>query len=124
MVKFRLIVLFIIGFLLSPALVLACGNDYRQICPKEVPTDNCQDDCCKIKSHSAPCGDSHNGCDGKCWHSSCHSPTGPVDSFVLVQTLHFNTGFALQWLQKNVFGYTETFFKSAPKKLWLPPKIS
>jgi hypothetical protein len=103
---------------------LACGQ--KDACHhKEASKESCGKKCCKEEDKdTSPCGKGHKDCDGKCGHSSCNCPSAASAGFAIIPTEEYKYEFLGFSYENVLFGYTETFFKSAIDSLRLPPKIS
>jgi len=121
--KFHFIILMTLGLLMSPSIAFACGQkDIGH--HKKTSEKSCGKECCKEAKETAPCGKGHKDCDGKCGHSSCNCPSSASVALAIIPSEHYKYEFIEYTYENVLFGYTETFFKSAIDSLRLPPKIS
>jgi len=122
--KFHFILLMTLGLLMSPGIAFACGQKDGGH-HKEATAKSCGKECCeKEDKETTPCDKGHEDCDGKCGHSSCNCPTSAGFAFAIVPTEEYKHEYIGYTYENVLFGYTETFFKSAIDSLRLPPKIS
>lgn len=122
--KFHFILLMTLGLLMSPDIAFACGQKDGGH-HKEASAKSCGKECCeKEEKETAPCGKGHKDCDGKCGHSSCNCPSSAGFAFAIFPAEEYKHEFIEYSYENVLFGYTETFFKSAIDSLRLPPKIS
>lgn len=112
-----------LGLLMSPDVAFACGQKDSGH-QKEASEKSCGKECCEKDKQTAPCGKGHKDCDGKCGHSSCNCPSSAGFVFAIFSTEEYKHEFIEYSYENVLFGYTETFFKSAIDSLRLPPKIS
>lgn len=122
MKKFHFILLMTLGLLMSPGIAFACGQKDGH--HKETSEKSCGRECCEEDKETEPCSKGHKECDGKCGHSSCNCPAAAGFAFAIIPTEEYRQEFIGYTYKNVVFGYTETFFKSAIDSLRLPPKIS
>lgn len=122
--KLHIIVLtFTLGFLLMPALSLACETGSgKSCCNKEMSSSKADKmDCCKKVNDSK--NKNHDGaCNGKCGHSNC--TTSSVQFSLAFFEIKFkNNNFSFSEKKQN-FIHSETNLSSGFSSIWLIPKIS
>ena len=119
-----ILLIFVLGFALTPSVALACGSKSEKCCcckkEKSDTKHSKKQSCCKKEqSRSENKGD----CDGKCGDKSCQCP--PFDlGFslpVLVEINHNNFYFSTE---KQESYHTETHLSSGFYSIWSPPNIN
>lgn len=120
MKKFHIIFLVLLGFLLTPATGFACGKHSKHSCKKEA-SQNQKDNCCENGKHS---GTDHNGCGGKCGHSSCGCAAVCGSGIIFTREMDLQKRIISSYSQKQKFYEAETPISSGFFSLWLIPKIS
>jgi hypothetical protein len=120
--KSFIIVFVVLGFIMMPSTVFACGNNYskKTSCTKEVSSKPKEKDCCD--SHNNKNSKQHSGCSGKCGHSNCNIPLVQVAIFTPI-TAKINTMAFFFYIEKGNFNVLETTISSGFQSLWLIPKI-
>lgn len=113
-----------LGLLMAPSLSFACGKGGDTMHHKETSAKSCSKICCEKGKKSASCGHEQEDCDGKCGHASCNCVSFSSYNVAVFHTVEYDTVFMMHSFEKTVFGYADTFFKSAINSLRLPPKIS
>jgi hypothetical protein len=112
---FILFLLFV--FSLTPGKALACG---KKMCKKEMSGTKKEKSCCGTGDHSS---NDHNGCNGKCGHSSCVNPVAPVFANIIM-TIEIAAGRIESPIVKPQFTYIQPKLSSGYYTIWLIPKIS
>ncbi|WP_298152283.1 hypothetical protein [Flavobacterium sp.] len=117
----HIIFLVLLGFLLTPTSAFACGKNSKHSCKKEASAKTEKDDCCENGKHS---GNNHDGCGGKCGHSSCGCATSCAAGITFLKETIFQKDFLNSYAEKQKFYSHETTISSGFYSLWLIPKIS
>ena len=111
----------LIGFLLTPTDIYACGSKSENIennCSKQSDTEAEKKECCDTEK--GQCNKHGKDCDGKCGNSNCHCPTNHTN-FTIPFLIKFS-GIKLILNMPN-FYYQDSFYSSGFISIWLPPKI-
>lgn len=118
------IVVFVIGFLLTPMITLACATKLtktaKSCCKKDTDLKINKKNFCK--NHNAKNDQSNNDCGGKCDNSNCSCPTLsfalqlPFGNEIKIKT-KFVTG------KKNKLYDNETYLSDGFISIWSPPNI-
>jgi len=122
MIRFIYIALLtLIGFLLTPTDIYACGSKSENIennCTKQSDTEAEKKECCDTEKEQ--CNKHGKDCDGKCGNSNCHCPSNHTN-FTIPFLIKFS-GIKLIPNKPN-FYYQDSFYSSGFISIWLPPKI-
>ncbi len=122
MKRVHLILLLItIGFFLMPALATACEmKSEKPCCKKEISSKSDKKECCKKTSDSKD--KSHDGgCNGKCGHSNCVTPSVQF-SAAFFEIKFKNNNFDFSEKEQNYI-HSEINLSSGFYSIWLIPKI-
>ncbi|WP_281323249.1 hypothetical protein [Flavobacterium aestivum] len=120
--KIYILIFTVLGFLVMPSTVFACGNSYSKTtsCKKEASSKQEIKNCCD--SHHNENGKKHHGCGGKCGHSNCNIPSVQIAIFVPFIT-EINSKALFLYTEKGSFNDLKTTISSGFQSLWLIPKI-
>jgi hypothetical protein len=117
MKKWYFISVVLLTLSLIPNKAFACGK--KKSCKTEQSTSKMQKNCC--------CGNNsknnHNGCNGKCGHSSCINPVVNIVANV-TPTISIQTNPIVSVNRKTSFFYNQIQLSSGFYTIWLIPKIS
>lgn len=119
--KFFTLVILLFGFLLMPNGAFACEkNSTKHSSRKEISSKTCNDDCCKMESHSK--NKNSNGCGGKCNHSKCACASS-CNTCISITEWNINSNLFNFSSEKQKFHNLETAISSGFYSIWLIPKI-
>ena len=120
MKKIHFILILLIGVLLMPNSVLACGNNVEKTsCSKEMSSHKDMKDCCEKENSSKK---DHSGCAGKCGNAMCSVSSiqlGVVSTLpvnLVADLFNFST-------EKQKFYHTISLTSEGYTSIWLLPKI-
>ncbi len=118
--KSFILLIFILGFALTPSVTFACGSKTEKSCyKKETSKKSDTQDCCKKANQHATDKDD---CGGKCGDKSCHCPAFPFS--LITSLLHENANKNFGFLdEKQKFSHIETYLSSGFYSIWTPPNI-
>ncbi|WP_146171774.1 hypothetical protein [Flavobacterium magnum] len=104
---------------LSQNSAFACGG--KKSCKKEMSKTQ-EKDCCGDSCGNHEKGN-HNGCNGKCGHSSCVNPI-VYTALNIIPTYSIYTNQIVFSTEKASFYYTQSQLSMGYYTIWLIPKIS
>lgn len=122
MKKHCFILLLLVGLFFMPNSLYACGKSTnkteKQSCKRETSSQSLKDCCCCNKTKNKK----HNGCEGKCGHSNCTTPSITLSSILNHETeLNLNSfDFSSE---KQKFYLSETNTSKGFYLMWFIPKI-
>lgn len=115
------ILLMFFTFCFSQNSAFACGG--KNPCKKEMSKNQEKEkDCCGDSCDNHGKGN-HNGCNGKCGHSSCMNPV-VYTALNIIPTFSIYTNQIVFSTQKASFYYTASRLSTGYYTIWLIPKIS
>lgn len=124
MTRFIYILFFIlIGIILTPSDSYACSgqsNERELILDANNKGDINKNACCN--EGKGQCIRHGKDCDGKCANSSCHCPTNYPIFIVPFFTQMYHVKKII--FKKPNYYYQESYYSSAFRSIWLPPKIA
>ena len=118
--KIYILLIFIIGFALTPNLASACSAKAEKVCCKKEKTKKIDSkNCCKKAKQQS---NDKEVCDGKCGDKSCHCPT--IDSsFIIPLFFQINNDFYFS-NENQKLSYVKTYVSSGFYNIWSPPNIN
>lgn len=118
--KFYILLIFILGFFLTPSMTFACGSKTeKSCCEKKISKKSDTKDCCK-KNKQEP--NDKDDCGGKCGSKSCHCPAFHFSIITSFSQENSNNTFSLSE-EKQKISYLETYLSSGFYSIWTPPNI-
>lgn len=121
MKKIFLLLLFILGFLLTPNNTMACNSkSIKETLHKEMSSKIAKKQCCDKSSHSK--NNNHNCKGGKCGHSKCICPSSCSISLFFIEENTSVTPVDIV-VSKQKFTNFQTVLSAGYGSLWLIPKI-
>ena len=124
MKKHHYILIVLLGFILMPSSVMACGkSSEKHTCKKEISSSKTEKmSCCNNDSSSEK---DNKGCQGTCDHSKCDCYSiCPSSSISFLPEIIFKINFhSYSSIEKVKFSYTTPSILDGFHSIWLIPKI-
>ncbi|MBC5834357.1 hypothetical protein G6N05_07770 [Flavobacterium sp. F372] len=125
MKKYHYILIVLLGFILMPSSVMACGkSSEKHTCKKEISSSKTEKmSCCNNDASSEK---DNKGCQGTCDHSdcSCSSTCSSTPLNLLLEVVFQNSTLNDSIIEKAKFSYSSPSILDGFHSIWVIPKIS